>query len=100
MYVADAIKNRCSVHLVYSVPCPFSTKLDLPLENVKLIQIRQALSYSNCCGGKTVSVTYFECVFVALVIRHATRMRHILPRGLPRSKIFFPISHKRYVFRK
>ena len=60
----------------------------------------EALSCNNCCGGKTISITYFECVFVALVILHATHMRRIVTRGLPLSKIFFHISHKRYVFRK
>jgi hypothetical protein len=43
MYVADAIKNKCSLYLVYSVRCPISTKLDLPLENVKLIRKRKAM---------------------------------------------------------
>ena len=33
---------------------------------------------NHCCLGKAISITYFECVSVALVIRHAKRMRHIL----------------------
>jgi hypothetical protein len=39
---------------------------------------------NHCCRGKTVSITYSECVFVcvcvcvALVIHHAKRMRHIM----------------------
>jgi hypothetical protein len=32
------------------------------------------------------------CVFVALGIQHATRMRHIFIGELPRSTIFFDIS--------
>jgi hypothetical protein len=40
---------------------------------------------------KTISVTYSECVFVALGIQQAMRMRHIVICGLPPSTIFFHI---------
>ena len=35
----------------------------------------EARSCNHCCSGKERNITYSECVSVALVIRHALRMR-------------------------
>jgi len=43
---------------------------------------------------------YSECVFVALVIQQAMRVRLIVICGLPGCKIFSTLSHKRQNFRK
>ena len=48
-------------------------------------------SHNHCCHEKAVSITYSECVFVALVILHATRMRYTVICVLLRSTIFFHI---------
>jgi hypothetical protein len=37
-----------------------------------------------------MSITYSECVFGALGIRHAMRMRRIVVSVLPGATIFFP----------
>jgi hypothetical protein len=38
----------------------------------------EAGSRNHCCNAKSISITYLECVFVALVIRHAERMRLVI----------------------
>jgi len=50
-----------------------------------------ARSPNNCSSGKTVSITYSECVFVALGIEHAMRMHHNVICGLPGSTVCFHI---------
>jgi len=37
-----------------------------------------ARSCEHCCSVKAIIITYFECMFVALVIQHAKRTRHIV----------------------
>jgi hypothetical protein len=36
----------------------------------------KARSCNHCCSGKSISITYYECVSIALGIQHAMRMRH------------------------
>jgi hypothetical protein len=38
----------------------------------------EACSCDHCCCGEAISITYSECVFVALVIHHAVRMSRII----------------------
>jgi hypothetical protein len=46
---------------------------------------------NHCCRGESVSITYSECVSVALVIQHAKRMRHFAICYLSGCTIFFYI---------
>jgi hypothetical protein len=61
-------------------------------ENVlqRSIEVR---SCNRCCSGKAISITYSECVFVALGIQTAMRVRHILVCFMSDSAVFFHIFH-------
>ena len=54
-----------------------------------ILHNNEARSCKYYCNGKPINTTYSKSVFVALVIQHAMRMRHIVICGLPRSTICF-----------
>jgi len=60
----------------------------------------EAPSCNHYCSGKAISITYYECVSVALGIQHVTHMRRDSTCGLSGSTTFFHILHKRYNFRE
>ena len=62
----------------------------------------QARSRNHCCSGKAISITYSECVSVALGIQYAMRMRRILLPSVscPALPYFPTLSHKRHIFEK
>ena len=49
----------------------------------------EARSCNHCCSRKAISITYSECVFLALGIQHAKRMRYVVIRGLSGCTLFF-----------
>ena len=51
----------------------------------------EARSCNHCCSGRAIGITYSECVFVALDIKHAMCIRHIVVCDPSRSTIFFHI---------
>jgi hypothetical protein len=58
----------------------------------------EALSFSHCCSGKGMSITQHVCVFVALGIQYAMRMRRVAICDPHRSTVFFHILPKRNQF--
>jgi len=59
--------------------------------------IRERLR-KRCCLGKTISVTYYECVSLALVIQNEMRMRQLSSVACWAPQYFLTLSHKRHDF--
>jgi hypothetical protein len=53
-------------------------------------------SCKHCCSGKVISITYSECVFIALEIQHAMCMHHIEICGLAPLQYLTTLSHKQH----
>ena len=60
----------------------------------------EAHSCDHFCSGKAISVINSVCVFVAVGIQHAMRLRNIVVCGLPDSTIFLHIISQRAQFSK
>ena len=68
-----------------AIVCPIRNSM-LNIIQIDVIQDRQRTykrnteeerTSNNCYHRKAISITYSECVFVALVIQHAMRLRRI-----------------------
>jgi hypothetical protein len=62
----------------------------------------EASSGNQRCSEKAVSITYSECVFVALGIQHAMRMCRVILKSVASSALqrFTALSDKRHDFRE
>jgi hypothetical protein len=60
----------------------------------------EARSRNYNCRGKTISIRYYECVSVALVIQHAKRMQRVILSSVACQTLlyFSTLSHKRRDF--
>ena len=59
-------------------------------------------SHNHCCCARAISIIYYDCVSVALVIQHAKRMRCSILSSVAFLAVtyFSTLSHKRQDFRK
>ena len=60
------------VRFMYNVCMGLTRQAMYVLRNIK------ARSRNHCCREKAISITYSECVYVALVIRHSKRTRRVI----------------------
>jgi hypothetical protein len=62
----------------------------------------EARSCDKCCSGKAIIITYSQCVFLAVIIQHAVRMRRIVLSFVYCLVLLYSstLSHKRHDFRK
>ena len=71
-------------------------------DNVTYKRNNKTRSGNHRCRGKDISITYSQCVSVALGIQHVMRMRHIIlsPVACPALQYFSRLSQKGNDFRK
>ena len=69
----------------------YLSEIPLRLNDKAFKRNNEARSHNHCFSGKTVSITYSECVSKASVIQHAMRMRRVIL-----TSVAFSLSHKRY----
>ena len=92
-------KCHCHIQPRAKLFCMFLDKTTVQPLGVK--RGNEACPCKRCCSGKATSIAHSECVFIALVIQHAMRMRHvILPSvACPTLRKVSTLSHKEHDFR-
>jgi len=76
--------------LFHIVMFPYSHQDRQSTYNVTFRRVR--VTTASVKKKNNINITYSVCVSVALVIQHATRMRHIANCGLPRYTISFHVT--------
>jgi len=66
----------------------------------KYVWCNEARSCYHCCSGKAINISHSECVFVALSIQHAMRMRYIVIWPLRLYSICLPYPINGMIFAK
>jgi hypothetical protein len=89
------VKSICEMikysELIYSSHLFGSKQVNTMFKTRHVQSNTEELSSIHCCKGKVTSITYFECVSLALVIQHRMRMRRFVICGLSGSTTFFHI---------
>jgi hypothetical protein len=85
-FICRRFRTLCSIFI--------GTYLPMKMEQTDT----EVRSCNHCYSGKAMTITYSECMSLALGIQYAMRMRLTVVCGLPRSTIFFTLSYKRHDF--
>ena len=56
----------------------------------------ESRSRSHCHRGKATSISFYECLYVALVIQHTKRMRRIVLSSVP--CLTWPAENKQLLY--
>jgi len=98
--VTTAVSNNKHSKPLWLVVCDFSRKYETN-KTIRHSKYKRNTLHSHYCRGKAISITYAECVLVALVIQHGKRMRRIMSSLACLTVPYFSgLSHKRHDFRK
>jgi hypothetical protein len=89
-----------SVENIDCLKCVNSSCKMFTRQPVYVFRNMKALSCNQFSSGKAKIITYSVCVFIALIMQHAKRMRHIVIAACPTLLNVSTLSHKRHVFRK
>ena len=88
------------LHQVRVLGCKTQRPRQQQKSKTRNIRNNGARSCNHCCIGKAISITYYECVYVASGMQHAMRMLRICHLWPVRLYHIFPHSHKWHDFRK